>query len=251
MMPISAGSHRREVLIALFCTSLVIGGNLLYQPVRTRILRCLPSVDGSVSIHAPARASPPTWHTALLMIFVLTRALFEYARLVLLLLCHQEAARTCYQKKCSPIQMLTELEQANAKQGHRGGFEEEDEVGSSRASEVPLQSDHISTNILLPTPQLEASTLITPLQRSRSGDCDTRSICGCEEEDYAVALEDDIRKPGATPHPIRPLEPDAKYHGEFSKVEVVEPVQESRASARAHSQEEAGHHLEEVLLPTT
>lgn len=273
MKPSSASVVRRLLPIALFCTLLSISCILFYEPFMNRLRSSMPTL-GDTSDRARKKTHSSGGPVVVLMAYALTRALLEYARLALLLLCDEGAVQACYQQRCSAAQMTKKKRQDQTLQGKSGPMttpegEIETNEGSTGKPDMPVQSDHVSTNILL-TPSLLPSDDQPTLKQALCGEYDDLSICGCQEEDFLVAMEDDVRKPGATPALTQPAKPDTKGRQQTAvdpsmrqkqqpghqtddleepskrPAKASQPTDE-RAEARA--QEEAEHHFRDDLLP--
>lgn len=209
-----------------------------------------------------------SWPLNIVMAMALTYALLEYAQLFLLLIGDQEAARACFQQRC-PAALIMKDERSR------------EQLRCSAANTLSLaetqqgvESDHISTNILSTTPRVseeKASGTIRYGPNHTESQTEDLSICGCEEEDYLVALEDDVRRPcgASTHHEINALRslneerapaamPSHVAQSEHSSTKVASPGQASagtKASAAhtsdetAHAHGEVQHRFQHDLLP--
>ncbi|SPO27913.1 uncharacterized protein UTRI_05056 [Ustilago trichophora] len=206
------------------------------------------------------------------MAIALTWALLEYAQLVLLLITDEEAVRICYEQNYTAAQMKDEGERARMKQKYRSHDDRETipELRIER-KEDRVKSDQISTNIPVTPSQLSDDSEAEETKSKCRGPAHIESsspdkpICGCEEEDYLVAMEDDVRRPCHTepknPATERPLptlthlgekhESDAVQRSPFKQTSVTVPKKAGASSATpdtAHGMEEAEHHFKDDLL---
>lgn len=246
----------------------------------------LISGEPAVKQRAPAAASS-NWPFSMLMLAALTWALLEYAQFVLLLMTDEDAVISCYQQRCSAAQMLTG-QIVKGEEAHELKKEPaEGELLQPPKTYGRLPSDHVSTNIIRTPSQLsdESDEKHHYHTRGERGTPEILSICTCEEEDYLVAIEDDVRKPDpcAVHKPVRRQEGRVKVekeggedathlkasqgavkvqedHGEGSAVKSASPEMpmktneagESDAAAdhkARHEQAKEEHHLKQDLLP--
>ncbi|SPO28900.1 uncharacterized protein UTRI_05056_B [Ustilago trichophora] len=206
------------------------------------------------------------------MAIALTWALLEYAQLVLLLITDQEAVRICYQQNYSVAQMKDQAERARVKEKHRSHHDRQTIPELRTESKERVKSDQISTHIPVTPSQLSDDSDTEETKSKCHGPAHMESslpdkpICGCEEEDYLVAMEDDVRRPCHT-EPMNPAtkrpapilthseEKHESDHGQGSPLKqasVAEPKKTGASSATrntAHEKEEAEHHFKDDLLP--
>ncbi|GAC99904.1 hypothetical protein PHSY_007507 [Pseudozyma hubeiensis SY62] len=135
-----------------------------------------------------ASPRPSNLLVAIAIMFALSWAMLEYARLVLMLITYPEAVRSCYEQCCSVTHIkerpaLCYDDQArNAEQADHHSYH-------------LVPNDSISTNIPVTPPQLSDDLDRVKLESVHEGITTAPSICVCTEEDYLVAMEDDVRKP--------------------------------------------------------
>ncbi|SNX86250.1 uncharacterized protein MEPE_04959 [Melanopsichium pennsylvanicum] len=230
-------------------------------------------------------ASPttsPSWPTSVLMAIALTRALIEYFQLLHLLITDEDAVRYCYQQRCSASQ--------RKRQGSRDQMEQ-GESKSTRVTSVPFDQglrvikDDISTNILATPSQLSVASDTEDVKPKHRGEThgvnipyDPVSICGCKEQDYLVAMEDDVCRPcgglkrvehyeylemptakAADTFETKPLTENPEIEkGKDSPVEEADVASPKRKEAAPSDysaeivhrrEEEKRHHFEDELLP--
>ncbi len=255
MLRISTNVVRRLSLAILASVLLLSGWQYLPEVLRYLVLFRMGSKLLRPSNDKRATTASTNWPMALLMAYALSRALLEYARFVLLLLSNEDAVQACYQQQCSADQMMkrelsrdqkqkgdvSEAVEYNPKpQDEHPTDEHETKCQGSHAQYKELQpSDHISTNILRTPSQLSTDSELKKGKHAGNGEQSSSatmpeagSICGCEEEDFLVAREDDICKPGATAAVSKPAE-------RATRDSAPKPVQAS-SSADGHSREEGG-----------
>ncbi|KAJ1024791.1 hypothetical protein NDA16_002831 [Ustilago loliicola] len=161
-----------------------------------------PLISFEPAVPKCTSAATSNWPISILMLTALSWALLEYAHFVLLLVTDEEAVTTCYQQRCSAAQMLTDRT-VKGEKVHE--VKKEEEPSDERELLKPpkayerVPSDHISTNMIRTPSQLSDGSDEKHQHHGHEerGTPDFRPICSCEEEDYLVAMEDDVRKPGA------------------------------------------------------
>lgn len=195
------------------------------------------SMRSILSYERPRKYSA-SWEVDLLMIMALAWALFEYAQLVLMMLYDQEAVHICYQEHCS----VAEVRRNGARD------QTKDVISPSAASKDgndPLREHQLGEDIPCAPVKREKrdsisiNLLSTPSQHSDDSDADTtdskfwekthgfdvasepRPICTCKEEDYLVAMEDDVRKPCGHHSKIEPIETGSKGAAEPSELSTM------------------------------
>lgn len=153
-----------------------------------------PLIPLESAVQECSAPSASYWPISLLLFAALAWAVSEYVQFVLLLITDEEAVTVCYQQRCSAANMLT----------HRGVKKESDTADESRLFQPPkprerVPSDYISTNMIRTPSQLsdESDEKHKHYTDGDRGTPEMRSMCTCDEEDYLVAMEDDVRKPGA------------------------------------------------------
>lgn len=201
--------------------------------------------EAALSIEHKACHESSSGFVVLLMALALIWALLEYVQLAWMLTIDPEAVLLCYQHHC-PVARLKE-------QGVRDHLMSQRRVACRVAEQPigPVRKDSISTNMLATPSQLsddvDGDSLETHGSQHDPHDIASAatSICACKEDDYLVALEDDIRKPciavGGN-HPVgagKTTLPSTQTKAEASKPD----------DDTAHQQEEALHHFRDELLP--
>lgn len=239
-------------------------------------------------VHGCTHTASTSWHVAVTMAIALIWALIEYARLFLLLITDEEAVRFCYQRRCSAADIIEQGVPIQTQQAK--GSRSDDEIQKkSGFPEDPIRpqervkSDQISTNMPISPANLSDDSDAEETKAKCRGPVLPESIsratriCGCEEEDYLVAMEDDVRRPcGAPTNVVRPghadmqpaptavvpsnsssnVKEEAKQGCQHKAASIPVPSSASGAGAfgathlTAHERDEAEHHFKDELLPS-
>lgn len=203
------------------------------------------------------------WHTtdcprtssrivAILMALALTWALFEYVQLAWMLITDTEAVHICYEQHCSVAQMKEEQTRDQLMSRQRAAGEAAHAIRDIAATHHSTTwKDPISTNMLVTPSQLSDDNDVESVDTHRSqhdpheSTSAETSICACQEEDYLVALEDDVRRPCIEAIASHPMKAEsAMKPSERTKEEARGPAEDI-----THQQEEALHHFKDELLP--
>lgn len=207
-----------------------VGAQNDYEPHHT---------EAALSIMPRACTESSSGFIGPLMALALIWAVLEYVQLAWMLIIDPDAVLLCYEQ-CCPVARLKE-------QGVREHLMSQRRVAEKLTG--PVRKDSISTNMLATPSQLSdddhSEEMHGSQQDPHDGASAATSICACKEEDYLVAMEDDIRKPciaAVGNHPIgagKSTMPSSQ-----TKAEAAKPHDHT-----AHQQQEALHHFKDELLP--
>lgn len=173
----------------------------------------------------PRAASAPSSNsiTAILMVAALSWALLEYAQLALMLITDTEAVQMCYEQHCSVADMNERMAADMPVSPHKA---------------VGMRRDSISANLLATPSELSDAEYEAKFERGHDRNVGTErhsptsSICGCKEEDFLVALEDDVRKPCmviSAVHPHPPIERLSEHLVKVKHTSAADTVEMDRA----------------------